>query len=887
MIAFLKSFVSRFRAQASKQTVDRDFQHELDTHLEMATQENIRRGMTPEDAARAARVRLGGDTQLKETNRELRALPFIETAVQDFRFAFRMLRKNPGFSLIAILTLALGIGANTAIFSVVYAALLKPLPFADSDQLYTVFQQDVKDPKNVNGFSFPNLRDLREQNDIFSDLSGVQGHQLTLTGHGEAFNIDTSVVTPDLFTTFRVQPILGRTFIPEDGKPGAAPVVVLSENLWRGSFSADPNIIGSTVALDKRSFTVIGVVPADFRFPQLQKSRQLWVPIVDDPLFGNWLERRGGHWLTLTGRIKPGVNPKQVETQLDAIAARLAKQFPEDNDGWTFRMMPLRDFLVGEVKTPLLVLLGAVGLVLLIACANIANLLLARATSRSREIAVRATLGAGRSRLIRQLLSETLVLSVIGGFAGVALAYYGVHVLTTLLPPDLTQIHSISIDYIVLGLALALSIFASCAVGLVPAFLVARSDLQSTLREGGGRSGESSASRRARNILASAEIALALVLLVAAGLLLRSFSKLTEVSPGFQVEHIVKAEVALPRAQYSTPQNWFSFSENLLSRLQSQPGMQDTALAIPLPLADGTVNIGFDIENRPAATAAAARTADYVAVTPGYFHVMKIPLVAGRTFEARDNMSGPSVAVVTQSFVRAYFPNDDPIGKRIVFGFPPAPGVPREIIGIVGDVHDVSLGNKPGPMMYAAYAQSPFAGACIAVQSTLAPSTVIASIRDTVASLDKDLPVTDIATMTEVVHDSMAQPRFRTTLIALFAAIALILAAIGIFGVISYSVECRTNEIGIRVALGASAATILKMVLRETMVLAAIGFAVGLPIAFASSHVLGHLLFGISPTDPATLIVVSLTLAAVAAAAGYLPARRATRVDPLTALRHY
>jgi putative ABC transport system permease protein len=885
MFAFLKSIVSRFRAQSSPETIDREFQRELDTHLELATQENISRGMTPEEAARAARVRLGGRTQLKETNRELRGLPFIETALQDLRFAFRMLRKNPGFSAIAILTLALGIGANTAIFSVVYAVLLKPLPYPGSDQLFTVFQQDVKNPKNVNGFSFLNLRDLREQSEIFSDLSGVQAHQLTLTGRGEAFNIDTSVVTPDLFTTFRVQPILGRMFIADDGKPGAAPVVVLSETLWRGSFAADPAIIGTSISLDKRAFTVIGVAPAAFRFPQLQKSRQIWVPIVNDPLFGSWLERRGGHWLTLTGRVKPGVNPAQAEAQFDAIAARLAKDYPEYNEGWTIRMIPLRDFLVGEVKTPLLVLLGAVGLVLLIACANIANLLLARATSRSREIAVRATLGAGRSRLVRQLLSETLVLSVIGGLAGVALAYYGIRVLATFLPPELTRIHSINIDYAVLGFALALSIFASCAVGLVPAFLVARSDLQSTLREG-GRSGESSASRRARNILASAEIALALVLLVAAGLLLRSFSKLTEVSPGFQVEHVVKAEVSLPRAQYSTPQQWFAFSDSLLTRLQSEPGMEKSALAIPLPITDGFVNIAFDIENRPAPSAADARIADYVAVTPTYFHVMNIPLIAGRTFEPRDNMSAPPVAVVTQSFVRAYFPSENPIGQRITFGFPPDPGISREIIGIVGDVHDVSLGKDPGPMMYAAYAQSPFPGACIAVQSTLAPVAVISSIRDSVAALDKDLPVTDIATMTEVLHDSTAQPRFRTTLIAIFAAIALILAATGIFGVISYSVQCRTNEIGIRVALGASAVSILNMVLSETLILAAIGLAVGLPVALASSHVLGHLLFGVSPTDPTTLIVVSLTLALVAAAAGYVPARRATQVDPLIALRH-
>jgi putative ABC transport system permease protein len=886
MLAACKSIATRIHAFLSPKKIDRDFQHELDTHLDLATQENIRRGMTPADAARTARICLGGNTQLHETNRELRGLPFLETFLQDMRFAFRMLRKNPAFSAIAILTLALGIGANTAIFSVVYAVLLKPLPYADSDRLFTVFQQGTKEAKNKNGFSFPNMRDFRDQSDIFSDLSAVQGHQLTLTGRGDAYVIDTSVVTPDLFSTFRVQPILGRAFLPDDGKPGAAPVVILSENLWRGSFGSDPNIVGTAISLDKRSFTIVGVMPSYFRFPQVQQSRQIWIPIVDDPLFGSWLERRGGHWLRLTGRIKPGVDPAQADAEFDAIAGRLAKQFPGDNDGWTVRMIPLRDFLVGEVKTPLLVLLGAVGLVLLIACANIANLLLARATSRSREIAVRATLGAGRSRLVRQLLSETLLLSILGGIAGVALAYYGVHILTAFLPDGLPQINSIQIDYTVLAFALALSLFASCAVGLVPAMLVAGSDLQSTLREGGGRSGESSASRRARNILASAEIALALVLLVAAGLLLRSFSKLTEVSPGFQIEHVLKAEVSLPRAQYTTPQQWSAFSENLLTRLQSEPGMQNSALAIPLPIADGFINIAFDIENRPAESAAAVRTADYVAVTPTYFHVMNIPLLAGRTFEPRDNMSAPAVAVVTQSFVRAYFPNENPIGKRIVFGFPPDPGIAREIVGIVSDVHDVALGNAPGPMMYASYPQSPFPGACIAVQSTLAPDAVISSIRDAVAALDEDLPVTDIATMAEVVHQSTAQPRFRTTLIAIFAAIALILAATGIFGVISYSVQCRTNEIGIRVALGASARSILKMILRETLILAGIGLAVGIPAALAASRVLSHLLFGVSPTDPATLIAVSATLAAVAAAAGYLPARRATQIDPLQALRH-
>jgi putative ABC transport system permease protein len=549
-------------------------------------------------------------------------------------------------------------------------------------------------------------------------------------------------------------------------------------------------------------------------------------------------------------------------------------------------MVPLQDLLVFNVKPALFILLGAVGLVLLIACANIANLLLARATSRSREIAVRATLGAGRARLMRQLLSETAVLSLLGGIAGVALAYYGVRILTAFLPPELPQFNAIRIDYSVLAFALFLSVFASCLVGLAPAFVVANSDLQSSLREGGGRSGESTASRRARRTLASAEVALALVLLVAAGLLLRSFSKLTEVNPGFEIQNVVKAEVSLPRSQYSTPQSWSNFSDNLLTRIQSEPGLQSAAFAVPLPLTDGFINLAFDIDGAPPTSAALSHTANYVSVSQNYFHVMNIPLVQGREFQSRDNINAPLVTVISKALAQSYFPNQNPIGKRMTFGFPPDPGGSREIVGIVADVRDVSIGDNPGPMMYVPYAQAPFPGACLVVKSTLDPAAITTAIRGDVASLDKDLPLTDIATMTEVMKASMAQPKFRTFLLGIFAAMALILAATGIFGVISYSVSCRTNEIGIRVALGASSQTILKMVLRETLTLVAIGLAVGIPAALAASHLLSHFLFAISPSDPITIAGVALTLTAVAAAAGYIPARRATQVDPLTALRH-
>jgi predicted permease len=886
MLAWIRALASRMRASLSPRQIDQEFEHELDAHLDMLADENVRRGMSPEEARRAARIRLGGQTQLKETNRELHGLPALETFLQDTRYAFRMLRKNPGFTAVAVLTLALGIGANTAIFSVVYAMLLKPLPYSHPEQLLTVFEAQPQAGVNATGWSYANFAELREQNRIFSDMAGSQQHQLTLTGRGEPSVVNTSVVTPELFSVFGQRPIVGRPFYPEDGKPGAPAAVILSENLWRGSFGADPKVIGSSINLDKRSFTIVGVMPAVFRFPILTASEQLWIPLVQDPLFGSWMDRRGGHWLQVTGRLKPGVSMTQAQAELDAIGARLAKEFPAENDGWTIRFVPLKQKIVGNVKSALLVLMGAVGLVLLIACANIANLLLTRATSRAREIAVRTALGAGRSRIVRQLLSETLVLGLLGGLAGIALAYVGVQGLTALMPQDLPQVNAIRVDNFVLGFALLLSAVASCAFGLAPALFAANSNLQSSLREGGTRSGESGNRRRARSFLAAGEIALAMVLLVAAGLLLRSFSKLTAVSPGFDAQHVVQADISLPRFQYSLPQQWAAFSEELLMRLQSEPGMRDAAVVVPRPMTDGFVNLGFDIVGNPPASAGASRTANYVSVSPDYFRVMEIPLRAGRLFDQHDVAASPRVSLISKAMARIYFPNQNPLGKQIVFGFPPDIGAAREIVGVVGDVRDVALAQDPGAMMYVPYAQAPFWGANVVVRSTLSAASVASTIRRDVQQIDKDLPVTDVAMMKDTIDATLAQPKFRTFLLGLFAAMALVLAATGIFGVISYSVSRRTNEIGIRITLGASRNTILRMVLRETLMLTGAGLVLGLPSALAASHLLGHMLFSVSANDPATLAAVAFTLGLIAAIAGYIPARRAMRVDPMVALRH-
>jgi predicted permease len=884
---FLRNIASGLHSLFRKEQVDRDLHEELHAYLETAIDEKIKQGMTRKDAARAVRLEQGSLEGAKQSVHSAGWESFVEACWQDLRFGIRMLLKNPGFTVVAVVTLALGVGANTAIFSVVYAVLLKPLPYATSSQLFNVFQQQQRE--NVpTAWSYPNFKELHDQNHVFGAVAGAQRHQLTVTGRGEPLVVNSAAVTAEFFSLFDVQPLVGRIFHSEDGKAGAPPVVILSETLWRGSLGADPDIIGSVMDLDKRSFTVVGIMPTAFRFPlfaSVTEAPQLWVPVRQDPLFGPWMERRSSHWLQVTGRVKPGVSMTQVQAEMDAFAANIAKEFPAENTGWLIRSVPLQDMIVENVKPALFVLLAAVGLVFVIACANIANLLLTRAISRAREIAIRTTLGAGRARMIRQLLCENAVLGLLGAVLGIALAYGGVQVLTALLPPEVPLVNAIHVDYLVLVFALVLSAIATVAFGLAPAFLVAHSNLQVNLREGSSRSGASRGGRRARNILAAAEIALAMILLVAAGLLVRSFAKLTAVSPGFNVQHLVKAEVSLPRTQYSTPQQWIAFSDQLLQQMHSEPGLEDFAVTLPAPIANGSVAVPFDIVGEPPQSASASKTADYVSASTAYFRTMGIPLLAGRLLNQRDLVSTPNVTVISKALARIYFPNENPLGKQLSFSFPPDPGIPRRIVGIVGDVRDVALGDDPKPMLYVPFAQAPFPGAVVVVKSPLDVSRVAATIRQDVAKIDKDLPVSGIASMPDILHTSVAQPRFRTFLLALFAAVALLLAATGIFGVISHSVACRTHEIGIRVALGASRRAILTLVSRETLILISAGLLLGTASALAASRLLSHLLFGVSATDPLTLVSVAMALAAVVALAAYIPARRAMSVDPLIALR--
>jgi putative ABC transport system permease protein len=810
----------------------------------------------------------------------------LETSWQDARYGARMLRKNPGFTLVAVLTLALGIGANTAIFSIVDAVLLRSFPYPDPNQLVLMFVVPLQQPDALSGFSYRDFTECREQNRVFSEMAGNSFHDLTLTGAGEPSIVNTAAVTPEIFPLLNAKPLAGRTLLPEDGKQGAPSVAVLSENLWRSRFGSNPALIGQSIALDMRSFTVVGVLPASFRYPDGAPHQDVWIAIAQDPLFGPRMSEPGARVLVGLGRIKPGVSLTQAQAEMNTLGARLAKQYPAQDSGLTIRIEPYRQVVVGNVKSGLLILLGAVGLVLLIACANIANLLLSRATSRGREIALRIALGAGRARIVRQLLTESGLLGLLGGFAGVLLAAWGVSSLRAFLPSDVTQISSIHVGGSVLAFTLLLSLAAALAFGLAPALLATPSNLQTNIKEGGERTGHRR-SHHVRSFLAISEISLAMVLLVAGGLVMRSFALVTSVNPGFDPKNVIEAEVSLPQFQYSRPQQWTAFSNELLARLHAQPGLRDTALAAPLPMdRQGEATFEFNIVGNPPLPPGKSATADYATVSPDYFRVMRIPLLQGRFFSEQDSPSNPNAAIISETLARRYFPNQDPIGRQMRFGFPPESNVSREIVGVVGDVRDVALSRKPGPMMYVPFAQAPLYGGEVVVRSSLSASSVAAGIRQAVHSIDKDLPVTDVESFADALGASVTQERFRTLLLSSFSGMALILAAVGVFGVISYSASQRTQEIGIRIALGAQQRDVLRLILGQGAKLALLGLSAGAVAALLLTRLMASLLYGVSATDPLTFGAVAIVLLGVAVTACYIPARRAMRVDPMVALRH-
>ncbi|MGA7317780.1 MAG: ABC transporter permease [Silvibacterium sp.] len=863
--------------------LNNELDEELSAYVELVSAEKVRSGISPEEAYRAVRVEMGGVDQVRQRVRDIRAGTLLEKLLQDIRYGMRTLTKDPVFSFVAVLTLALGIGANAAIFSVVDAVLLRPLPYANPGQLVDMSENEPKAGISGAAMSWPAFTALRDHNRSFSGIAGLATHALTLTGWGEPADVSTIAVTPDFFTLFQTQPVHGRALLPEDGKESAAPVVVLSENLWRSLMGADPDIVGRTIALDQRSFTVAGVMPASFRTPFVGQINQMWIPLVQDPLFSKWRTRPPqAHWLPVIARLRLGVSIAQAQAELQTFGAGLEQQFPAES-GWQPGIQPLQQSIVGDVKPPLLLLLCAVSLLLLIACVNIANLLLARATARSKEMAVRMALGASRQRIASQLLTESVLLGLLGGLAGVLLAWVSVSAFASTLPPGLPQFHPIRVDGTVLRFALVLSLAASMIFGLAPMLFTTRSDPQTNLRDG-SRAGVARGTLRARSFLAALEIALAMVLLTGAGLLLRSFAHLLSVSPGFDTEQMVKAEISLPRYQYAKPEQWRAFTNELMARLQIRRGLEKSALAVPLPILDNQISLPLTIAGNQPLPQGRADTADYVSASSQYFPVMGISLIRGRLFSGEDTAMTHPVTLISEALARRYFPHEDPVGRHLIFGFPPNGDVSREIVGVVADIHNTSLAKEPGPMMYVPFAQEPFWGAEIVVRGRLSAADVATVIQAETHNIDPGLPVTNIETLPQAMHSSVAGPRFRTMLLAIFGAIALLLATVGIYGVMSFSVTRRTPEIGLRMALGATPASLRHLVLGESAKLALFGLAAGVPTALLLAHFLSTLLFAVTPADPLTFISVALLLMMVALAAGYFPARRAVRVDPMRAL---
>jgi putative ABC transport system permease protein len=804
---------------------------------------------------------------------------------QDIRYAIRKLSRTPAFTAIAAFTLALAIGATTAIFSVVDGVLLKPLPFREPDRVVRVtnIRQSSRMPSSV-----PDYLDFKAQTKSFASMSPIDNQAMNLTGGTEPERVQASRVGASFWTLLGVTPALGRGFAPNEDAPSAGRVVVLSDGLWKRRFGTDRRIVGKTIALDGNSYTVVGVAPPRFRFPD---RPDLWIPLVFGPEDLN-PEGRGAHWIGVMARMAPNVTVAQANAEMVTLTRRLEQQYPESNTNMTAAVLPMQEYLVGDVRPALYVMLGAVAFVLLIACANVANLLLVRAASRESEMAVRTALGAGSWRIVRQLVTESVLLAVVGGVLGTLLALWGVDLLLAMAPEGLPRIDEVAVNPSVLLFTAAVTALTGLLFGVFPALHTARTNVSGMLKDGMRGSSGGVGSRRARNTLVMAEMALAVVLLVGAGLLIRSFSKLLAVDPGFRAERVVTFAIAAPETKYKTYAQRRTLVADLVDRMQRVPGVQGTAVVTGLPLSNMMMRTSAHIEGTPQERPAERKVTDVAMVTPGYFATMGIPLTSGRDFTSRDGSGAPVVAIVNQEFVKRYFPNENPIGKRISLGWEQdtaATGgnmtLGGEIVGVVGNVKRRGLNQEVYPETYASFMQPTFPSFSVVVRSSSDPSTVMAAIRAQMRELDRDLPLSELRQLSEVVAASVSRPRFYTTVLGVFAGIALVLAAVGIYGVISYAVSLRTRELGIRIALGATGSQVSKLVLRQGVGLALTGVALGAGGAYWLTRLLAKLLFGVSATDPLTFLGVALLLTAIAAVASFVPARKAARVDPLLAMR--
>jgi putative ABC transport system permease protein len=796
---------------------------------------------------------------------------------QDLRYGARMLLRKPGFTLIAIFTLALGIGANTAIFSVVNAALLRPLPYEEAERLVVLYETNPQLGRDDINVSYPNFADWRAQSQSFEQLAAYFPGGMVLTGKDEPARLQVAAVSAELFAMLRVKPLRGRIFLPEEDKVGGAPVVVLSHALWQSRFGGDEGLIGRQITLDGKSRTVIGVMPPNFAFPPGDQT-EMWIPI--GPL-SERMQNRGVHWLTAIGRLKSGVTLRQAQTELATIANRIQQQYPEADPGHGVNIISGYESLTKNARPALLTLLVAVGFLLLIACANVANLLLARAETRQKEIAIRTALGATRWRIARQLLTESLLLAVAGGVAGLLLAAWGIDALAGSLPDDIPRAKEIGIDRVVLGFTGALSVLTGLIFGIIPALTRARPALNETLKEG-GRTSATFGRGRIRGVLVVTEVALSLALLVSAGLLIKSFWRLMQVDPGFQPDHLLTMNVSLIGEKYKETGQVISFYRDLPARLGALPGVKSVSAVSVLPISGGDSNGNLTIEGRdfpPAQTPSAS----YRRILPNYFSAMGVPLKQGREFNERDT-GAEKVVIINESMARRFWPDGDAIGKRIKVG-PPQNEPWLTIVGVAGDVRNIGLEADARLATYEPHAQRPWSSMTLAIRTEADPLSLSAAVRGELRSMEKDLLIRALSTMDERIQLSVAPRRFNMTLLAVFAALALSLAAVGVYGVMSYTVTQRTHEIGVRMALGAQSGAVLKLIVGQGLKMALIGVGIGLAAAFALTRWMEDLLFDVPPTDSWTYGVVAVLLLLVALFACWVPARRAAKVDPMVALR--
>ena len=857
---------------------DKELEQEIRSHFEQAVRDRMERGETAEEAERSARAEFGNTLLVEEVTRGMWGWNWAAELQSDFRYSVRTMLRNPSFTVVAILTLALGIGATTAVFSVVNGVLLRPLPYVDPDRLVWIHDGMTKFDRTGWSACVADFLVWRKRSHSFESLAAFGSNRFTVTGEGEAVEVPGAVVTADFFRVLGVRPLLGRTFSAGDDEPTRTSTVLISESLWRSRYRGNPNVLGRTIVLNGRSTTIIGVLPSDFHF-RLREA-DLWAifPLVPPT-------RRGPFFLRGVARLKPGVTLEQASADMDALGREVEREDPKGLEHARYPIVPLREEVVADIRPLLLVLAGTVMLVLLIAVFNVANLLLARSATRQREVAIRLSIGAGRGRLIRQFLTESVALALAGGAFGVLFAIAGVKVLRSFAPPGLPRLEEIGIDERVLFFTLLASVGSGIAFGLAPAFSSARYSLSGSLKEGGGGTTEVRGYRTLRTTLVTAEIALSVVLLTGAGLLIRSFDLLGRVQPGFQVapERLLAMQLAVMGKKYADSAQLLLYWQQVAERVRRLPGVESAGITVTLPPDRVAFTDGYEIPGRTPPNGGLPIPVPLV--SQDYFRTLGIPLLRGRLFDNRDTSISPAVTVISEAMARRYFAGENPVGQRLKHGGPSLNNPYMEIIGVVGDVKYDGLWRENEPVYYEVISQSSMRAMWLVVRTRGPAPSLLSAVRKEIRAIDPNVAVSKAGAMSELMHDSIALPRFRSTIMGIFAATALLLAAIGIYGVIAYSVSQRTREIGIRMALGATAASVLRLVVEQGGRLALVGIVAGLAGALATVRVLKAMLFGITPTDGVTFASVAVVLTLVALFASYVPARRAARIDPVRALR--